>query len=231
MEPQDPDDTMARGVRDAAPAEGWLPGALLDDNVAMALAQSNAGFIDRVAAAAGTPVAAVHGLPGDLARRVLRLLPQERTQLACCSYALFDLRFGDLAYWQLALAPTAPGTPMAPAGGAAPTARWVRTAVFLAWHLAQRRDLATALALGMSPTVQTLWAATPLASLEAVGVAAEGALQARWPAHPRFWPQLLEAVECGDLRRLVAARHLGWQLLATDGLRPALARRRGPKPP
>lgn len=226
MEPQDPDEMIATGVRDAAQAEAWLPGALLDDNVAVALAQSNAGFIERLAAGAGGPGAAVHGLPVDLARRVLRLLPLERTQLAGCSYALFDLRFADLAYWQHALALPA-GAPMVPATGA--TARWVRTAVFLAWHLAQRRDLAAALALGMAPPVQALWATVPLAALEAVGIAAEAGLQARWPAHPRFWPQLLEAVECGDLRRLVAARHLGWQLLATDGLRPALARRRGPR--
>lgn len=228
MEPQDPDETMATGVRDAAQAEAWLPGTLLDDNVAGALAQANAGFIERLAAGAGSPVTAVHGLPVDLARRVLRLLPLERAQLANCSYALFDLRFADLGHWQQALELPA-GAAAAPATGA--TSRWVRTAVFLAWHLAQRRDLAAALALGMSPPVQALWATVPLVALEAVGVAAEGALQARWPAHPRFWPQLLEAVECGDLRRLVAARHLGWQLLATDGLRPALARRRGARSP
>ena len=46
------------------------------------------------------------------------------------------------------------------------------------------------------------------------------------PSMPPSPPILLAAVERRDATGLQAVRHLGWQLLATDGLRSSLARRR-----
>ncbi len=216
----------------AAGAGTWQAASLLDDSVAQALVEANAGFIERLAARVGTlgegaderTQPAVFGLPLDGGRRVLRLLGPERHRLAGAHFALFDLRFGDALFWSTAL--RSPPV-VAESRVTGDTTRWVREAVVLAWHLAQRGDLAAALTLGMTPAVQSLWSTMRLGALDAAAVAAEGVLQARWAGHPRLWPQLLGAVERNDPAALAAARHLGWQLLATDGLRPAMVRRRG----
>ncbi len=217
----------------------WQAGMLGATGVAQALAEANRGFLERVTArlSAGSGTAAgahgrVFGLTNDHAGRLLRLLPPERETLAAAPFALFDLRFGDAVFWSSVLAPReggvgeslstlsgVPVTPMVPG-------RWVRASVVLAWHLAQRGGLAAALTLGMTPAVQALWSGMPLALLEPAAAAAEGAVLARWAAHPKFWGRMLAAVERRDANGLQAVRHLGWQLLATDGLRSSLARRR-----
>jgi len=216
----------------------WQAGMLGATGVAQALAEANRGFLERVTArvtAGGTSAGAhprVFGLSTDHAARLLRLLPPERETLAAAPFALFDLRFGDVVFWASVLGPRESGagetlstgsgatvTPMAPG-------RWVRASVVLAWHLAQRGGLAAALTLGMTPTVQALWCGMPLSLLEPAAAAAEGAVLARWAAHPKFWGRMLAAVERRDETGLQAVRHLGWQLLATDGLRSSLARRR-----
>jgi len=206
--------------------------------VAQALAEANRGFLERVTArvaAAGGSAGAhgrVFGLSMDHAGRLLRLLPAERETLAAAPFALFDLRFGDAVFWSSVLGPREGGVgeALATLAGATVTplapGRWVRASVVLAWHLAQRSGLAAALTLGMTPAVQALWCGMPLALLEPAAAAAEGAVLARWGAHPKFWGRMLAAVERHDAAGLQAVRHLGWQLLATDGLRSSLARRR-----
>jgi hypothetical protein len=193
--------------------------------------EANIGFVERLAARVATlgeganerVTPAVFGLPLDAARRVLRLLEPERRRLASTHFALFDLRFGDAVFWAAALRPPSAAVELRVAGD---TTRWVRSVVVLAWHLAQRGDLAAALTFGMTPAVHSLWATMRLSALDAVAVAAESVLQARWAGHPRLWTQLLAAVEHNDATALAAVRHLGWQLLATDGLRPTMVRRR-----
>jgi len=213
----------------------WQTGMLGATGVAQALAEANRGFLERVTArvaAGGGARARVFGLSAEHAGRLLRLLPSERETLAAAPFALFDLRFGDAVFWASVLGPRESGvgealstgtgtlvTPMAPG-------RWVRASVVLAWHLAQRGGLAAALTLGMTPAVQALWSGMPLSLLEPAAAAAEGAVLARWAAHPKFWGRMLAAVERRDETGLQAVRHLGWQLLATDGLRSSLARRR-----
>jgi len=216
----------------------WQAGMLGATGVAQALAEANRGFLERVTArvAAGGGSAGAHGrvfgLSTDHAGRLLRLLPAERETLAAAPFALFDLRFGDTVFWSSVLGPREGGVGEALATLAGATAnplapgRWVRASVVLAWHLAQRSGLAAALTLGMTPAVQALWCGMPLALLEPAAAAAEGAVLARWGAHPKFWGRMLAAVERHDAAGLQAVRHLGWQLLATDGLRSSLARRR-----
>ena len=212
----------------------WQTGMLGATGVAQALAEANRGFLERITtrAAAGSGGLGLHGrvfgLAPEHAARLLRLLGPEREALAGAPFALFDLRFGDAVFWGQVLAPAEnavaewrpPVTPaMAPG-------RWVRASVVLAWHLAQRGGLAAALTLGMTPAVQALWSGMPLALLEPAAAAAESAVLARWGTHPKFWGRMLASVERRDTAGLQAVRHLGWQLLATDGLRSSLVRRR-----
>lgn len=245
--------TVMKSARESAPLfeerPSWQAEMLGATGVAQALAEANRGFVERVtsrAAAAASGVGLhgpVFGLAPEHAARLLRLLGPERETLAAAPFALFDLRFGDAVFWGNVLAPAnsvadvrgplAQPLPHAAAPSLAhPTAhavtpgRWVRASVVLAWHLAQRGGLAAALTLGMTPAVQSLWSGMPLALLEPAAAAAEAAVLARWGAHPKFWGRMLAAVERRDAAGLQAVRHLGWQLLATDGLRSSLVRRR-----
>jgi hypothetical protein len=212
----------------------WQTGMLGATGVAQALAEANRGFLERVTARSAAAAGGV-GLPGRVfglapehAARMLRLLTPEREALAAAPFALFDLRFGDAVFWGQVLTPVAGGVAdlrSTPVVTVAP-GRWVRASVVLAWHLAQRGGLAAALTLGMTPAVQALWSGMPLALLEPAAAAAEGVVLARWGAHPKFWGRMLAAVERRDSAGLRAVRHLGWQLLATDGLRSTLVRRR-----
>lgn len=210
----------------------WRPSGLSPAGLEPALTEANLGFLERVASrAAASPrqdtlPPSLLGLPAEYASRVLRLLPAERSRLAAAPFALFDLRFGDAAFWANVLGKSPP-TSIGPNGPAA--GRWARGATVLAWHLAQRGGLVAALTIGMTPAVQALWSGMPLAALESVASAAEEVLGARWGSHPRFWNRMLTAVERDDSPGLHAVRHLGWQLLAADGLRPTLARRRLPR--
>ena len=211
------------------PGLAWRSLALGPPAAEPALTEANLGFLERVAAeAAAHPRAApqaagVYGLPAEQAAKVMRLLPAERARLATAPFALFDLRFADAHFWAGILERRA-GHP-----AQASTSRWTRGVTVLGWHLAQRGGLVAALSIGMTPGVQSLWAAMPLGALETVAAAAEEVLTARWPVHPRFWARMLAAIERDDDDALAAVRHLGWQLLATDGLRPTLARRRLPR--
>ena len=188
----------------------WQAGMLGATGVAQALEEANRGFLERVTtrvAAGGGSVGAhalVFGLSNDHAGRLRRLLPPERETLAAAPFALFDLRFGDAVFWASVLGPREGGVgeALATLSGATVTplapGRWVRASVVLAWHLAQRGGLAAALTLGMTPTVQALWSGMPLALLEQAAAAAEGAVLARWGAHPKFWGRMLAAVERRD---------------------------------
>jgi hypothetical protein len=94
--------------------------------------------------------------------------------------------------------------------------------VFLAWHFAQGSELTAALVLGMTPAVQEAWRGLPFTGIERAAIAAAPYLEARWGAHARFWPGLLDSAEEGDEAAAEKLRLLGLQLLATDGLRSQL---------
>ena len=212
----------------------WQTGMLGATGVAQALAEANRGFLERITSRAAAAAGGLglqnrlFGLGPDHAGRLLRLLSPERETLAAAPFALFDLRFGDAVFWGQVLAPAESAVSEVRPTNAIPMppGRWVRASVVLAWHLAQRGGLAAALTLGMTPAVQVLWTGMPLALLETAAAAAEGVVQARWSGHPKFWGRMLAAVERRDTEGLQAVRHLGWQLLATDGLRSSLVRRR-----
>lgn len=220
------------GSRTFESRQTWRPVGLSPAGLEPALTEANLGFLERLASRAaagpgrGSGPSSMFGLPADLPARVMRLLPAERARLAAAPFALFDLRFGDAAFWAgvLGASSTTSIGRNGPAAG-----RWARGATVLAWHMAQRGGLVAALSVGMTPAVQALWAGMPLSTLEPAANAAEEVLVARWGGHPRFWNRMLTAVECDDSPALHAVRHLGWQLLAADGLRPMLARRRLPR--
>ena len=156
------------------------------------------------------------GIDALVASRVRALEPAARHAIAACPYALFDIQLGDARVWREFV--------LGRDGAAEPDAHvhaaFARTAVFLAWHLAQSNDLAASLVLGMTADVQRLWRGMPVSMLEQAAKAAAPRLVARWGRHPTFWPKLLDSAAPGARDRAEAVRLLGLQLIAADGAWP-----------
>jgi hypothetical protein len=207
-------------VQDALPEGAYAARAVLDAGTLDMIREANASYLGLVAERhARAPGAPVLGLPGGIVARVAALDAAARSRAARCRYTLFNMRFEDAPFWQCLVR----DGPRAMPGGNPDDAAFVRTAVFFAWHLVQRGDLAAALALGMTPAVELAWRALPLSTLERAAMAALPQLGARWGGHPRFWPRLLEAAARNRDDLAEHVRLLGLQLLAADGYRAQLA--------
>lgn len=217
-------------VQDALPDIAYVARAVLEEGTLDSVRYANdefLGLVDRCHARSGA--APVLGLGIDIAARIAALAPAAREVASRCPYSLFNLRFEDAGFWRAivrdagrAASPAAPAAPE-------PEAAFTRTAVFLAWHLAQSSEFAAAIVLGMTPEVQATWRALPLPNVERAARLAAPHLRARWGAHARFWPKLLDAAEHPSAQQAERMRLLGLQLLAADGIRPQLAQhsRRG----
>jgi hypothetical protein len=216
-------------------ANGYAQRAAIDAATFETIRQANGAFLVLVARRAGGAEAL--GMPREVAARIATQDATTRRFASECPYTLFNVRFEDAAFWRGVAATAvnaANATTAAGAAGAEPRSapwaagdepRFVLTAVFLAWHLARHEDLSSALVLGMTPSVRDVWLGLPLQVLEALALASLPHLRARWGAHPRFWPQLLDAAERPGLDHADRVRLLGLQLLATDGCRTSLPHR------
>jgi hypothetical protein len=216
-------------------ANGYAQRAAIDAATFETIRQANGAFLVLVARRAGSEGgAAAFGMPREVAARIATQDATTRRFASECPYTLFNVRFEDAAFWRGVAATAVNAATAAGAAGAEPRSapwaagdepRFVLTAVFLAWHLARHEDLSAALVLGMTPSVRDLWLGLPLQVLEALALASLPHLRARWGAHPRFWPQLLDAAERPGLDHADRVRLLGLQLLATDGCRTSLPHR------
>lgn len=241
-------------VQDALPEGAYSQRTVLDEGTLDSVRHANDEFLELVARQyVRTSEGDVLGLGRPTARRIAALGPGARDFASRCPYSLFNLRLEDAPFWRSVVrdaqrpvkgAPPS-GAPMSaapmPAAAmpdprrvgvpAAPVdeAAFARTAVFLAWHLAQSSDLAAAIALGMTPEVQAAWRALPVPNVDRAATLALPHLRARWGGHARFWPKLLDAAADPTPEQAERVRLLGLQLLAADGVRPQLAQfaRRG----
>lgn len=203
------------GIHDAADGGGYLAHAVLDDSALDSIRETNLGFLGLAARRhAAHPGAGAFGLTAAATTAIAALDAVGRRAAASCPYTLFNLRFEDAAFWRdVALDPGLAGS-----GSLGEEATFARTAVFLAWHLAQNAGLTAALVLGMTAPVQQAWRALPLSALDRAATVALPHLSARWGDHGRFWPKLLEAAAPVDRARAESVRLLGLQLLAAEGI-------------
>ena len=203
------------GVHDGAAGPYGSP-EVLDAGTLETIRESNQGFLTLVVRRhAAQPATEVFGLSAATARAVAALDEGGHRALAGCPYTLFNLRLDDAAFWRRVAADCRDPGPDTVADEAA----FVRTTLFLAWHLARNNEFAAAIALGMTPPVRRLWRRLPLPALACATSAAMPQLAARWGAQPRFWPRLLQVVTpTGRAGRHADVRLLGLQLLAAEGL-------------
>lgn len=203
-------------IHDSADGAGYLAQAVLEPNVLATIREANIGFLALIARhRAISAGGGVFGLGAAAVTGIAALHAAGLRAAASCPYTLFNLRFGDAAFWSdVARQPGRSGS-----GGLSDEATFARTAIFLGWHLAQCSDLTPALVLGMTPAAQQAWRGLPLSAIDRAATAALPHLRARWGEHPLFWPKLVAAPDREDRTRRHSVRLLGLQLLAADGIR------------
>lgn len=201
-------------------AERGYAASLATDSLALtSVRDANVALLGLLATEADGARLAAFGVEPHIVTRVRGLDAAAALAVAACPYALFDIRFGDTAFWRDFALRRDP----AAASASRTLADFARTAVFLAWHLAQSDDVAAALVLGMASDVQRLWRGFPVSALERAAAAGAPRLTVRWGRHPTFWPKLLDSSAPGARERAEAVRLLGLQLLAADGAWPPVA--------
>jgi len=202
-------------IHDAADG-GYLAQAVLDARTLDSIRETNSGFLALVAERHSTGAGpAVFGLTGAASTAIAALDAAARRAAASCPYTLFNLRFEDAAFWS----GVARGARLTGTGSVTDEATFARTAVFLAWHLAQQSELTAAVVLGMTAPVHRAWRALPLSAIDRAATVALPHLEARWGDHPVFWPKLVEPPVSSAGARGASVRLLGLQLLAADGIR------------
>ncbi len=143
----------------------------------------------------------------------LAALPDlEKSAIADCPYALFDLRFADADHWQFELQPgnawhVAEAPPVA-----AETADFVRLALCYAWHCATSARARARLVFGMHERTAEAFAATSMARLATRVASAAPELGLRWSHCDHFWSALVNAANRRDEARLRRIQLYGIQL-------------------
>jgi len=159
--------------------------------------------------------------------RLARLSAAQKDTVACCPYALFDVRLHDAAHWQARLRQTgttqvadvADRAPKPRAAGGDEVTEFLRLALFFAWHVAASSGvggprLAPQLVLGMHALTSAAFALVPVSALPELAQSEAGCLSARWRDSDRYWSALAAAAEGRDESRLQRVRLYGIQLAA-----------------
>jgi hypothetical protein len=205
----------------------WADRSVLDAATRRALQSINLAFLDlAVELADEGRLKLIGGLPP---RAVDALIDPGAGTLLCerLPYALFDLHFGDGAYW---------ATEIAAAGGVQDTAcvppadervvAFTRAAVMVMWHLAQARPAGARLVFGASPATIAAVAAMPVAAAERLARRLAVALAARFSSRTRFWLQFEGCAAQPDSGSVESLRRLGLQIQGAESARGQSLQRR-----
>jgi hypothetical protein len=196
-------------------AQAWLGGETL--SVLAELNEQSLSLL--VEQAAAKESARAQPLLRDLAGLWLKLDGASLKRAAACPYLLMDIGFADPHRWLWAhgqqvlereRGPTVPFFTVARAAAV------MRTVLTYGWHLAQGRDSAARVLLGMSPQCVRLVGACTLIQVGDLAEKHPAWLQPRWPNRVRIWRDLLTAAAAGEGPSLQRARLRGLQILAAD---------------
>jgi hypothetical protein len=173
----------------------------------------NHRFLDLTERSANGWAAGPAGRTRSLGSQVAPLSAAQRAAVANCPYALFDLRFGDDAYWRDRL----PGASLSVADEPCvdeASLDFVRLAIFYAWHVASGTALAARLLLGMHSATAGAFRGITVDVLPALAAAESMNLTARWSDCHSYWTALLGAAARADLAALRRVQLSGLQLAA-----------------
>jgi hypothetical protein len=143
---------------------------------------------------------------------------EQRSALARTSYSLYSLGFEHVSFWRTAASAsdTLPAFARYGASTSHAHSAFCEVALFHAWHSAVSNPLAARVVYGMPDAVLECLSETPPRLVKRIAAEQTRMLLPRWPANPRFWPDLVRFAADRDSRRLTAAQLLGNQLLAVD---------------
>jgi hypothetical protein len=198
---------LAEAVMQEAIVGGWTHESHLSAQMLGSLHDLNHRFLD---------LAAVR--PEWLGARVAPLTAAQRAAAADCPYALFDLRFQDDEHWQLRLQNceswrVADEIPLDDA-----TMRFVRLALFYAWHVAAGAGLAAQLLLGMKASTAEAFRRITVNQLPALVVTEAAHLSLRWSGCAAYWSSLIAAASLAEPKTLRRVQLYGLQLSAAARL-------------
>lgn len=195
-------------------AQPWLGTVTLN-----VLAELNEQCLSLMAEEAAQNPTSGQPLLRDLAHLWSKLDAPAVKRAAACPYLLMDTGFADPQRWLWAQGqhvlerergPTVPFFTVPRAGAL------MRTVLTYGWHLAQNRQSAARLLLGMSPECVNLVRDYSLIEVSELAGKHPAWLQPRWPNHVRIWREFLSAAVAGEGRSLQQARLRGLQILAAD---------------
>jgi hypothetical protein len=142
-----------------------------------------------------------------------------RRRAASCPYLLVDAGFSDPSRWRWLEGPKLlePTPARYPSFFTVPRASAVARQVFIyAWHLAQSRNTAAQLLLGMPTYCTNLISSCTLPQIHELAERHPEWMRPRWPTKVKVWRELLLAAGSGEVVALENARMHGLQLLAGE---------------
>jgi hypothetical protein len=153
-----------------------------------------------------------------LSGQVAPLSAAQRSAAAGCPYALFDLRFQDDGYWRLRLQNLRSWRVADESVVDDETVRFVRLALFYAWHVASSAGLKAQLLLGMTGSTAAAFRRITVNQLPALVVTEAVHLSARWSDCTAYWNALTGAASRADPGALRRVQLYGLQLAAAARL-------------
>jgi hypothetical protein len=142
-----------------------------------------------------------------------------RRRAASCPYLLVDAGFTDPSRWRWLEGRHVNDVLPAPYASffTVPRATAVARQVFIyAWHLAQSKNAAAQLLLGMPTHCRHLISACTLPQIHELAEHHPEWMRPRWPTKVKVWRELLLAAASGEIIALENARMHGLQLLAGE---------------
>lgn len=198
----------------------WGEEVLFNPKILEALISVNGAFLVLATELqAGRPGVPVLGLGGTILSSLQRC-PAAAFRLPL-PFALFDLRFRDERFWRTE-SRAARGIQDGSAFPVADTRllRFARSALMLAWHLAQLDYRVARLALGVERGTQEALESLPVGALDGFARRLAPAVTARFPTRQRFWSQLVAALRVSsDTDSLARLKLLGLQLQGAEAAR------------
>lgn len=198
----------------------WSERSLLDAATRKALCSINLAFLDLAAELAEEGrLRLISGLPP----RAVDALIDPQAQRRLCErlpYALFDLRFADGSYWenQVAAAGSVQDSQPAPAVDERLVV-FTRTAIVVAWHLAQTRAPGMRLVFGSAPATIEALSVLPVAAVDGLARRVAPALTARFGSRARFWLQFEGCAAHPDEQSVHVLQQLGLQIQGAESAR------------
>jgi hypothetical protein len=203
-------------VRIAAP--------VLDSALLRRIHRLNLDYLELLVAerASGECGAQLQHLPPTQRAALTALSTSALSAMAETPYTLYSLGVEDENFWGSICADAVEGIPStvehryAPKSDTTTQFAFCNVALFHAWHVAATKPMAARVLYAMPLSTAERLAATPLWQITCIASRHPALLMPRWPTNPAFWPDLIRFAGSKDARRLITARLLGVQLVASE---------------